>query len=299
MIFVQDGKLDVSRTTIDVLINNHKRFQILTEYCKSEKTANAGALNGKNSENWEYHKKMSIEKVVNFLNNGFHIVPIEMDYNLSTTESRRSKSTAVSKGAVLLDIDNLLDVFGDKAPKTINEYLGFLDAEARSWVTWIGESPSSRSQKKPELRLRLMIVFEIDISIKYFSKLVVKLLNTNRFPGATPAADKDPVRVNFGNGRPESRNVFVGGFLPKKKILLVFETIKMEDEREKREKEEKKKRYEEAIKRQKQNGDFSDDDIPWKAFDLDADQYLTSLGYTHLFDSPIYRTYSRPGGIEG
>ena len=288
---IADTKLlDLDNDKIDGLVNY--KFPVKQPDDKNAIIEAAGLLHGKASANWN-SDKLTVREWVGKLNKGFHIAPGTFQYS-TADESKRSTKAFQYTNLILLDVDEWEE---GQAPATIDEWMSSLHSSIASWITWVGESASSRTNEKPELRLRVAIAFERAIPGDYFVQLAQYL--HQHIPGTALRVAKDKVRLSYGNGRVECNNEWYGGMLPKSIIeQVIAEAHENVLERE-RELAERRQFNEEEKQRRKESG-LPQNEAPWDAFDLDAVSYLEGLGYTRLNDvGGEWVTFSRPDGKTG
>ena len=168
----------------------------------------AGAYHGKKSRNWK-PTQLTLSEIISELNAGYSITPGL--FNNPPDKSFRSKEHHVSSDFMLFDGDAWtpehpappnLDVFIKRYPDLLTDF------------NWIGESINSRTQLKPELRTRLMLVLpepiyrEDDVLWETIINAVVE-----KYPFIDKNVGNDEVRLSFGNARPECENRVLGGFV--------------------------------------------------------------------------------------
>lgn len=292
-------RLDVDSTIIDGLINY--KLPIFKPEDKQRIHDKANSFHGFKSRNWE-SESSTLKQWFDKLNHGFHIAPGHFEYS-GPDESRRLGKAFRYTHVILLDVDEW-EENGIVAPESVDQWFDNLPNSISQWITWIGESASSRSKEKPELRLRVAIAFEKPISGKYFVE-IAKYLH-KYIPGTSLRVAKDKVRLSYGNGRKDSTNRWFGGALPGTIIdEIISQAHEKELENERRQFEKQQWFEEEKVRKVqlRKEGKLEDERIaPWEAFDLDAADYITSIGYTKTSDNPSgdgWYNYSRPGGDPG
>ena len=166
----------------------------------------AGAYHGKLSRNWK-PTQLTLSEIISELNAGYGITPGL--FNNPPDKSFRSKKYHVSSDFMLFDGDAWtpehpappnLDAFITRYPDLLTDF------------NWVGESINSRTQLKPELRTRLMLVVpesihrENDVLWQTVINAVVE-----KYPFIDKNVGNDEVRLSFGNARPECENRVLGG----------------------------------------------------------------------------------------
>ena len=166
----------------------------------------AGAYHGKLSRNWK-PTQLTLSEIISELNAGYGITPGL--FNNPPDKSFRSKKYHVSSVFMLFDGDAWtpehppppnLDAFIKRYPDLLTEFY------------WIGESINSRTQLKPELRTRLMLLLPEDI-YRENEVLWQTIINAvvEKYPFIDKNVGNDEVRLSFGNARPECENRILGG----------------------------------------------------------------------------------------
>ena len=290
-------KLDIETTKIEGLVND--KYPILDESGKQKILDLKGKLHGSLSRNWQ-QTSLTLKEWVNLLNKGIHIAPGVFRYE-QENQSRRSNKAFQETWFILLDVDewNESEL---TPPKTIEEWKNSLPEEISQWITWVGESASSRSEQKPELRLRVAIAFEIPVEKEDFLAIAEYL--HEMIPGTALTVAKDCVRLSYGNGRKDSENVWYGGYLPFSVLEKVIMKARADELEEARAQSEKTQFLREEHTRKRQNQDPESVTIaPWEAFNLHSNphEYLEIEGFTRLDyeGSDGWINYSRPGGEKG
>ena len=166
----------------------------------------AGAYHGKLSRNWK-PTQLTLSEIISELNAGYSITPGL--FNNPPDKSFRSKEYHVSSVFMLFDGDAwtpehpappTLDAFIKRYPDLLTDFY------------WIGESINSRTQLKPELRTRLMLVLPESIH-RENEVLWQTVINAvvEKYPFIDKNVGNDEVRLSFGNARPECENRVLGG----------------------------------------------------------------------------------------
>ena len=168
----------------------------------------ADSYHGRKSRHWQ-NEYLTLDEIIGVLNAGYAFAPGY--FNAAPGESQRSADCCQYRELILLDGDEPIWTPQNPAPTDLEELLHRYPDVVKDFY-WVGESISSRSSQKPELRLRLMAVlpfpiykdeiFLWEVAIDYF---VAKYPFIARGPGI------DKVRLSFGNARPESENRVLGG----------------------------------------------------------------------------------------
>ena len=168
----------------------------------------AGHYHGRRSLNWK-QENLTLDEIIAVLNAGYAFAP--GFYNPPAGESRRSANYCEHRQIILFDGDE----WTEQHPASVNfdEMLSKYPDLAKDFY-WIGESISSRSSLKPELRTRLMLVLpepirkgETDLWETAIGWVVTK------YPFIARGVGIDKVRLSFGNARPECENRVLGGVI--------------------------------------------------------------------------------------
>ena len=204
----------------------------------------AGAYHGKLSRNWK-PTQLTLSEIISELNAGYGITPGL--FNNPPDKSFRSKEHHVSSVFMLFDGDawtpehpppTNLDDFIKRYPDLLTDFF------------WIGESINSRTQLKPELRTRLMLLLPEEI---YRENEVLWQTVINAFVEKYPFIDKnvgnDEVRLSFGNARPESENRILGGFVSHETFTQWKQTARKKETEAERARVETEKQKAENAKR--------------------------------------------------
>ena len=289
----ESPKLDIEKGEISGLIN--KKYPISDPKDKDVIFENSGYFHAKNSMNWK-QCSMTLKEWFMELNKGHHIAPGYFEY-INDEESRRSTKALQYTHLILLDVDEWKES-NINPPETIQEWYKSLPKSVRAWITWVGESASSRSERKPELRLRVAIAFEKPIPKDHFLAIAEYL--HKYIPGTALRVAKDKVRLSYGNAREECKNAWCGGYLSEETINYIIDEFNKRKEKENRENNVRREFLREQ-KQKRKNNQNSEDIAPWDAFNLEAENYLTSLGYTKLerISASGWINYSRPDGDKG
>ena len=168
----------------------------------------ADSYHGRKSRHWQ-NEYLTLKEIIGVLNAGYAFAPGY--FNAAPGESQRSAGCCQYREIILFDGDEPIWTPQNPAPTDLEELLHRYPDVAKDFY-WVGESISSRSSQKPELRLRLIAVLPFPIykdeiflweaAIDYF---VAKYPFIARGPGI------DKARLSFGNARSESENRVLGG----------------------------------------------------------------------------------------
>ena len=158
--------------------------------------------------NWK-QENLTLDEIIAVLNAGYAFAP--GFYNPPAGESRRSADYCEHRQIILFDGDEWTEQH--PPPVDLDEMLSRYPDLAKDFY-WIGESISSRSSLKPELRTRLMLVLpepirkgETDLWETAIGWVVTK------YPFIARGVGIDKVRLSFGNARPECENRVLGGVI--------------------------------------------------------------------------------------
>lgn len=163
-------------------------------------------FHGKHSRHWK-HAELSPRQVVEALTSGYSVAPALFEPNPASPHpkerSHRSQGTVVRAHIVMLDAD----VWSDDcpAPHSINELIERYPSLPDTFA-WMGESISSRSALKPDMRFRLLMMLPepltySDVDRKAWECMVSEL--TAQYPFIDGAVGSDISRLSYGNARPE------------------------------------------------------------------------------------------------
>ena len=265
----------------------------------------AGTYHGKKSRNWE-QECLTLKEIIAILNAGFAFAPGL--FTPRAGKSHRRGDYCQRRQIILFDADEWTDQC--PAPADLNALVEQYPDLATDFY-WVGESISSRSSLKPELRCRLMLVLPKPIR-KGQSDLwetVVKAI-TDKYPFIAKGVGIDKVRASFGNARPECENRVLGG----RGSLNTFsdwqhiasekqakaEALRLETERIKKERQERLDK-DNALKTElKRRGHAVVENVdPLVAFcDADPASLLTELGLaTHLSGNGLELERLKSGAV--
>ena len=166
----------------------------------------AARYHGTKSANWK-QAHLTLAQIIETLNAGYAFAPGLFD--APAGESQRAAEYCEHRQIVLLDGDEWTDAH--PAPRDIDD-LSQRYPDITKDFYWIGESISSRSSLKPELRTRLMLVLPKPI-FKGETELWETVIDAvaQKYPFIARGVGVDQVRLSFGNARPESENIVLGG----------------------------------------------------------------------------------------
>ena len=177
----------------------------------------ASRYHGTKSCNWK-QEYLTLQEISNTLNSGYAIAPGE--FQPPKDESIRSSEYCMSRQFILFDADEW--TAEHPAPVDISELIKQYP-DIQNDFYWIGESISSRSSLKPELRCRLMLVLPQPIK-KGEDKLWETVIDNivDKYPFIARGPGIDQVRASFGNARPDCENRNLNGIISQES----FETWK-------------------------------------------------------------------------
>lgn len=252
------------------------------------------SFHGYLSGNWE-PEVLSPEQVIAVLGEGYSITPGCFRQEAGLT--RRGRASMESVEFILMDADDWDDAC--PAPLSIGELLERFPSAAADFY-WIGESISSRSSLKPEMRFRVMVLLPEPIPVRRdaegkpvsegdavgreaFDIIIEKLLA--RYPFLALGPSRDAVRLAFGNGRPDRREQVLGGRLSETLVAQCFEEAR---ESLKQKKTAGKKRAQKEVRRKEyaaRSGEKTGDD-PLDAFKGEGPRSLLEKhGFSYLHSS--------------
>ena len=263
----------------------------------------AGRYHGKKSRNWQ-QERLTLKEIIAVLNTGSAFAPGL--FNPPAGESYRSGAYCEERQIILFDADEWTDQC--PAPADLNALVEQYPDLATDFY-WVGESISSRSSLKPELRCRLMLVLPKSIR-KGQSDLwetVVKAI-TDKYPFIAKGVGIDKVRASFGNARPECENTVLGGIISPdtfsdwKHIAsekqAKAEVLRLETERIKKERQERRDKDNKVKTELKRCGHAVVENVDpiWAFCDADPASLLTELGLaSHLSGNAWNWRASSPG----
>lgn len=251
----------------------------------------AGNYHGRKSCNWK-QAYLTLQEIIDTLNSGYAIAPGE--FQPEPDKSIRSAEYCMSRQFILFDADEWNSEH--PAPKDISELIERYP-DLKNDFYWIGESISSRSSLKPELRCRLMLVLPQPI-YKGQDKLWETVIDSivEKYPFVARGVGIDKVRLSFGNARPECENRILDGFISQESFDTWKQTASekaKQAEKEKQELAEQKARQAQARHRNQKTRDelkkrgYSITDTPTdpiaEFINTDPASLLTNYGIaTHL-----------------
>ena len=171
----------------------------------------AGRFYGRRSANFKQDKLTPREIVNDGLRLGFSAAPGFYDPERDRERrSHRSRASLVRTSLVLFDGDRWSDTC--PPPESLEELLSRFPAIPKIF-SWVGESISSRSALKPELRFRLMLILPEPFIKKAGEDKPVGWAVMAReicelFPFIDPSVASDATRFSFGNARMDALSVF-------------------------------------------------------------------------------------------
>ena len=177
----------------------------------------AARYHGTKSRNWK-QAHLTLQEIIDELNSGYAIAPGE--FQPEPDKSIRKAEYCMSRQVILFDADEWTPEH--PAPADISELIERYPNITNDFF-WIGESISSRSSLKPELRCRLMLVLPTPIR-QGESDLWQTAIDSivDKYPFIARGVGIDKVRLSFGNARPECENRILQGFISQE----TFETWK-------------------------------------------------------------------------
>ena len=245
----------------------------------------AGKYHGSKSRNWK-QEQLTLASVIDALNNGFAIAPGL--FRQPDGESFRSGDSIQHRNFLLLDGDEWTPEH--PPPRDLDDFLHrYPDLQTDFY--WIGESISSRTQLKPELRTRLMLVLPVPI-YKEQTHLWQTVIDgiVEKYPFIARGVGIDKVRLSFGNARSESENRCLGGVISHE-TFSQWQGIASEKQAKEKElqAEEEKQKAESAARREQDSAlksklqsrghTFSESKDPIREFcEVNTERLLIDLG---------------------
>lgn len=175
---------------------------------------------GGKSRNWKA-AQLTADEVIEALNDGVSVTPGR--FEPARGQSRRSAETLKSVDFLLMDGDEWSDAC--PPPASIDELLNRYPT-LESTFYWIGESISSRSALKPEMRFRLLALFpeeipRTDLGRAQFLEIIESLLS--EFPFLARGPSTDMVRLAYGNARVAKKTAVLHGHITAERLAAAKE----------------------------------------------------------------------------
>ena len=204
----------------------------------------AGAYHGRKSRNWE-PEALTLAGIIGTLKLGFSFAPGVFDN--PPDESHRSGNYCASREIVLFDADEWSSEH--PPPERIDSLIARYP-DLKTDFYWIGESISSRTALKPEMRFRLMLVLPRPV-LRGQDTLWETLIShyVEKYPFIAVGVGIDKVRLSFGNGRPDCEDRTFGGRLTENLFDRFVEKARAKERTEAR----KAERVAMALERQRHN----------------------------------------------
>lgn len=179
--------------------------------CQQNRRIAAGIYHGWNSKNWK-EERHTARGVISLLRAGLGVAPAQFkpdkkrarETGNKTYLSCRSELTFYKTALMLLDGDEWSDAC--PAPSTVEELLDRFPT-MRDDFCFLGESVSSRSEKKPELRFRLGVLLPDFLNDGEVDKLAFTMLAEDlckTYPFIAKGVAIDISRVAYGNARADA-----------------------------------------------------------------------------------------------
>lgn len=180
-------------------------------------------FHGGKSRNWKA-AQLTAEEIIGNLNDGWSVTPGR--FTPEKGQSHRSAETLQGVDFLLMDGDEWSDAC--PPPTSIGE-LRARFPNLESTFYWIGESISSRSALKPEMRFRLLALFpeeipRTELGRAQFLEIIESLLQ--QFPFLARGPSTDMVRLAYGNGRLEKVTATFGACLSAERLATAQERAK-------------------------------------------------------------------------
>ena len=210
----------------------------------------AGRYHGENSKNWK-PTQLTLSELSDLLNSGYAVAPGRFDPPAG--KSRRRSEYQVYQRLILFDGDE----WSEKcpAPMSLDELIARFPTLPDDFY-WIGESISSRSSLKPEMRFRLLMVLSVPIfkeDSDAWECLIDDVVERYPFIASGPAIDR--ARASYGNGRDGVESRILGGVVSLHQLGKWFAAgreLQAENARAKaKEKEQQKRRKKQARERRR------------------------------------------------
>ena len=210
----------------------------------------AGRYHGKNSRNWK-PMQLTLNELIGLLNSGYAVAPGK--YDPPAGKSRRSSEYQAYQRLILFDGDEWSETC--PAPMSLDELIARFPTLLDDFY-WIGESISSRSSLKPEMRFRLLKVLPVPIfkeDSEVWECFIDDIVERYPFIASGPAIDR--ARASYGNGRDGIESRILGGVVSLHQLGKWFSAgreLQAENARAEVEKEEQRKRRNEQARERKQ-----------------------------------------------
>ncbi len=263
-----------------------------------------GTYHGRKSRNWQ-QECLTLTEIIEVLNAGYAFAPGL--FNPPASESYRSGDYCEEHSIILPDGDDWGKV-SHPVPENLDQLIEIYPDILNDFY-WIGESISSRSSLKPELRTRLMLVPPKPI-YKGETELWEAAIDwvVAKYPFIARGVGIDKVRLSFGNARPECENRVLGGlvsldtFSEWKQIAsekqAKAEAVRLENEGKKAEGKERRDKDSAVRVELKRRGHSVVENVDpiWAFCEVDLDSLLTELGLaSHLSGNAWNWHESSPG----
>ena len=206
----------------------------------------AGQYHGQNSKNWK-STQLTLNELIGLLNSGYAVAPGK--FNPPAGKSRRTSEYQIYQRLILFDGDEWSAMC--PAPVSLDELIERFPTLPDDFY-WIGESISSRSSLKPEMRFRLLKVLPAPIfkeDSEAWECLIDDVVERYPFIASGPAIDR--ARASYGNGRDGIESRALGGVVSLHQLGKWFAAGReqqVEKARAEAEKEEQRKRRDERAR---------------------------------------------------
>ena len=206
----------------------------------------AGQYHGQNSKNWK-STQLTLNELIGLLNSGYAVAPGK--FNPPAGKSRRTSEYQIYQRLILFDGDEWSAMC--PAPVSLDELIERFPTLPDDFY-WIGESISSRSSLKPEMRFRLLKVLPVPIfkeDSEAWECLIDDVVERYPFIASGPAIDR--ARASYGNGRDAIESRPLGGVVSLHQLGKWFAAGReqqAEKARAEAEKEEQRKRRDEQAR---------------------------------------------------
>ena len=263
----------------------------------------AGTYHGRKSRNWQ-QEHLTLSEIIEVLNVGYAFAPGL--FNPPAGESCRSGDYCEHRQIIPLDGDEWSE--DCPAPADLDALLARYPDLSKDFY-WIGESISSRSSLKPELRTRLILVPPRPI-LKGETELWEAVIDwaVAKYPFIARGVGIDKVRLSFGNARPECESRVLGGLVSldtfseleqeAKDKAAKAEELRIETEKQKKERQEHRDKNNTLKTELKRLGHSVTENVDpiWAFCEVDTASLLTDLGLaSHLSGNAWNWHDSSPG----
>ena len=224
----------------------------------------ASRYHGKHSKNWN-PECFTLAEIIRELNDGYAVAPGL--FKPPKGESHRSNEHCHHRQFILFDGDEW--TLEHPAPENLDALFARYPDLSKDFY-WIGESISSHSPLKPELRTRLLLVLPEPIhkgETFLWEAVIDSIVEKYPFIARGPGIDK--VRLSFGNARPECENRVLGGISDSTTFSRWKQRAKVAQDEDEAREAEKEKRFKHR-EEQRQEQQRINQELTARGYDLSS-----------------------------